>query len=102
MPLNVKAVKDYKPHRRGWNPAAWFPEWLRDWWEDNIEDLFNFHRLRAFLRFLKRLWDWAPILWHDNDWSPEALYEIMRYKISRIRKEIEGAMRHYGDEEIIK
>lgn len=51
-------------------------------------------RVRHFFRFLKRLCDWLPILWDDEDWDSNKLFRIMQFKISRIRKCIEKNQRH--------
>jgi hypothetical protein len=54
------------------------------------------------VRRIKRFWGWLPILWKDEDWDYVYLFEIMRYKISRIRKDIERVDRHTDCQETIK
>lgn len=51
---------------------------------------------------LKRFIAWFPIIWRDEDWDSAYLYEIMRFKISRIRKELEAGARHVGYENDIR
>lgn len=52
--------------------------------------------LKSSVRRIKRFWGWFPIIWRDEDWDSAYLYEIMRYKISRIRKDITRCARHIG------
>jgi len=47
-------------------------------------------------RRIKRFIAWFPIIWRDEDWDSAYLFEIMRFKISRIRKEIDTNKRHVG------
>lgn len=58
--------------------------------------------IRRYIRFVKRLIAWLPIIWRDEDWDPAYLYEIMRFKISRMRLNIEQNARHYGWERNVK
>ena len=40
-------------------------------------------------RRIKRFIIWFPIIWKDEDWDSAYLLEIIRFKISRMRREIE-------------
>lgn len=68
------------------------PDWL---W--SIYCLFRTGK-RRIVRFIA----WFPVLWKDEDWSEHYLYEIMRFKISRIRKELDKNKRHVGYEKNVK
>lgn len=57
-----------------------------------MEEMKNY--FRNGYRRLKRLIAWLPIIWKDEDWDPKHLFEVMRFKISRIRKEMESNKRH--------
>jgi hypothetical protein len=50
--------------------------------------------IKTGYRGLRRIIAWLPVLWNDEDWAPEYLFEIMRFKISRMRQEIEKNAYH--------
>lgn len=58
--------------------------------------------LKRSFRRTKRFFVWFPILWKDEDWDSAYLFEIMRFKISRIRKEVEKNKRHIGYEKDVR
>jgi hypothetical protein len=58
--------------------------------------------LKRSVRRTKRFFVWFPILWKDEDWDSAYLFEIMRFKISRIRKEVEKNKRHIGYEKDVR
>lgn len=64
--------------------------------KDKIEPFISY--LKHCRRFIKRLYAWIPILWKDEDWDSAYLYEIMAFKISRLRKDMEESARHLGYE----
>lgn len=39
--------------------------------------------------FLKRLYEYAPLLWEDNDYDFNSVLHIMRFKFKRLRNHIE-------------
>lgn len=47
----------------------------------------------------KRLITWFPVIWKDRDWDEVYLYEIMRFKISLMRQELDRNQRHVGCED---
>lgn len=49
---------------------------------------------RSRYRRIHRLIAWIPVLWKDEDWDPAYLFEVLRFKISRMRREIERNKRH--------
>ena len=53
-------------------------------------------------RRIKRYIAWIPVLWKDENWDYAYLFEIMRFKISRMRKEIERNKRHVGYKEDLR
>ena len=58
--------------------------------------------LKCGYRRAKRFFAWFPIIWKDEDWDSAYLFEIMRFKISRIREEIEKNKRHIGYEKDVR
>ncbi|OJU79655.1 MAG: hypothetical protein BGO10_02170 [Chlamydia sp. 32-24] len=75
----------------------------KELWED-IKDILNKPRIwiRRSIRRIKRFIAWFPIIWKDEDWDSAYLFEIMRFKISRIRQEIEHNKRHIGYEKHVQ
>lgn len=60
------------------------------------------HYFRTGYRRIKRFVAWVPILWKDEDWDYIYFLEVMRFKISRIRKEIDKNKRHIGYKKQVK
>ena len=58
--------------------------------------------LREWARKTKRIIDWIPTLWKDEDWDPVYLYRIMEFKISRMRKEIDSNALHLNYKRDVK
>ncbi len=59
-------------------------------------------RIRNFIQFLKDLIYWVPKIWQDRDWDPTYLYQMMRWKIERMRKHMKWAQRHVGWEKDVR
>lgn len=59
-------------------------------------------KIRRLGRRIAKFWAWFPIIWRDEDWDSAYLFEIMRFKIARIRKELETNCRHIGVEKQIQ
>ncbi len=57
---------------------------------------------RSGYRRVKRIIAWIPVLWKDEDWDPAYLFEILRFKIFRMRQEIEKNKRHIGYEKTVR
>ena len=55
-----------------------------------------FYGLRKFGRFIKRLWRWVPVLWKQEDWDYDFLYEIMRIKMEELLKCLKEDNIHVG------
>lgn len=47
---------------------------------------FGFCRLRKFIRFIKRLCCWLPVLWKQEDWDYDYLYDLIEIKLKEIRE----------------
>jgi len=47
-----------------------------------------FWRNTHWLRQIKRIVDYIPILWNDEDWDYEFIFELLKYKLQRTRNEI--------------
>ena len=48
--------------------------------------MFNFYGLRKFGRFIIREIKWIPILWKQEDWDYEYIYELMEVKMKELRE----------------
>jgi hypothetical protein len=44
--------------------------------------------MRRFFKNIKRLFEWFPIIWKDQDWDQAYIYDILIYKIRRNAKNI--------------
>ena len=38
------------------------------------------------VRFIKRLFYYAPVIWRDEDWDYESIYYFLKYKLKRLQK----------------
>lgn len=75
----------------------------QDLWED-AKNILNKPKIwgRRGTRRIKRFIAWFPIIWKDEDWDSAYLFEIMRFKISRIRQELEQNKSHVGYEKHVQ
>ena len=55
-----------------------------------------FYGLRKFGRFIKRLYRWFPVLWRQEDWDYDYLYEVMRIKMEELLKCLKEDNIHIG------
>lgn len=55
-----------------------------------------------FTDFLKRCWDYIPLLWSDRDWDHAFLLNMMQFKIKRMKELHIRCKRHVGVEKTIK
>jgi len=39
------------------------------------------YRVKEYIRKIKNLVRWAPIIWRDHDWDYYFIYEILKYKL---------------------
>jgi len=51
---------------------------MRLWWK--FEGKY-YHR--DFIRGVKNLWKWFPVVWKDKDWDQEHIYNILQFKIEQ-------------------
>lgn len=58
--------------------------------------------IKRFNSFLKRCWDYLPILWADRDWDYVYLLVLMQFKIKRMKELHMRYKRHVGVEKTIK
>lgn len=58
--------------------------------------------IKQNIRRIKRFVAWFPVIWKDEDWDSAHLLEIMRFKISHIRKEIDTNKRFVGYEKCVQ
>jgi hypothetical protein len=72
------------------------------WKKFNVRRWMTTNQLLKFFYNCKKLIQWTPVIWKDEDWDYSYIDRLLQYKISRIRKVIEANMRHAGDEKIIK
>ncbi len=45
----------------------------------------GFYGLRKFGRFVKRLFRWLPVLWRQEEWDSEYIYDILNAKLKELR-----------------
>jgi len=46
----------------------------------------NFYSLRKIGRFIKRIIIWIPILWKQENWDYEYLYDLIEFKLKELRQ----------------
>ena len=61
---------------------------------------FRLYWWRNGYRRLKRFIAWFPIIWRDEDWDSAYLFEIMRFKLSRLRISFQKNNRHHCCDDI--
>jgi hypothetical protein len=44
------------------------------------------YKIKEFIRKIKNLIRWTPILWKDRDWDYYFIYEILKYKLTFTEK----------------
>lgn len=55
--------------------------WLKDFWYDKIR-----LPIKRFFVSISNLISWFPIIWRDQDWDHNYLYEILHFKLKRMEK----------------
>lgn len=63
----------YNPYKK--YSSYWWKFWLNFPWD--------------ILHFVERMYDYAPLLWEDRDWDHAYLLRMMRFKIRRMRVNME-------------
>ena len=46
------------------------------------------YRVRNFIRNVKRVWYWLPIIWKDRDWDYYYIYEMLKQKLIKVEQYI--------------
>jgi hypothetical protein len=49
---------------------------------------------RDFIRGIKKLWYWFPVVWKDRDWDDHYIFEVLKHKLKAQAKYIGGNDRH--------
>jgi hypothetical protein len=49
----------------------------------------NMWPLFKLIRFIKRLFNYLPLIWKDEDWDYDYLYKILDFKLRRMQIELE-------------
>lgn len=59
-------------------------------------------RIRRFFRKIKDIFEWIPVIWKDEEWDDSYIYDILLYKIKRVRRHHEKRMFFVGVEKEIQ
>jgi len=46
------------------------------------------HYHKNFIRGIKNLWNWFPVVWYDRDWDQYFIYEVLIHKLEKQAKYI--------------
>ena len=61
---------------------------VRDW----VEEVLLYNKFFCFLRksgrFVKRLGRWIPILWNQEDWDYEYIYDLLIMKMKELKEDM--------------
>ena len=61
---------------------------VKDW----VIEVFYFNLIASFFRkcgrFIKRLFRWLPVLWNQEDWDYEYIYDLLEVKMKELRKDM--------------
>lgn len=63
---------------------------------------FNFYYIRKLGRFLIRIINWLPLLWKQEDWDFEYIYDLLEFKLKEIRKCLEKDDLHIDSPKCVK
>jgi hypothetical protein len=53
------------------------------WWRNDGKYIH-----REFIRGVKKLWYWLPIIWKDRDWDSHYIFEVLKHKLKAQAKYI--------------
>jgi hypothetical protein len=59
------------------------------WWK--FEGRY-YHKI--FIRGIKNLWKWLPVVWKDKDWDQSHIYKILQFKLEQQAYAIRSRNRH--------
>lgn len=74
---------------------------IKEWIIDNLWD-YPINLVYRAYRKIRKMVIWFPVIWKDEDYDSVYLYEIMIFKISLIRKDMEKSARHVGYEKNVR
>ncbi len=58
------------------------------------------YRVKNFIRNVKRVFHWLPIIWKDRDWDYYFIYEMLKQKLIAVEKHIrEDGIHIYNQED---
>jgi len=60
-------------------------DYISLWWEHNGRYLGN-----EFIRGIKNLWYWLPIIWKDRNWDHQYIFDILSHKLKAQSEYIGG------------
>lgn len=67
---------------------------IKDW----AVEIFWYNRFSCFLRrvgrFILRLGRWLPVLWNQEEWDFEYIYDLLIMKMKELRKDMSKDYRH--------
>jgi hypothetical protein len=49
---------------------------------------------KDFIRGVKNLWKWLPVVWKDKDWDPFHIYKILQFKLEQQAYALGSRNRH--------
>ncbi len=75
---------------------------LRQWYKWNAPDWMQLYWIRNTYNNIKRVLRWLPTIWNDRDWDSHYLLRIMRFKLERMRLNMQANCRHVGWEKTVK
>jgi len=73
-----------------------YRRFCREWWRYYLRIPQNTYE------FVKRIIDYAPILWNDRDWDYSFLLRLLKFKLSRMETVCGSPKSHAADWEQIK
>lgn len=58
------------------------------------------YKIKLFIRNIKRVLRWLPIIWNDRDWDYYYIYEMLKQKLIRVEEYIrkEGVHIYNGED----
>ena len=68
-------------------------DYISLWWEHNGRYLGN-----EFIRGIKNLWYWLPIIWKDRNWDHQYIFDILSHKLKAQSAYIGGRGIHVSAE----
>lgn len=92
----MKELKGFtrRDYKRTWWENFWYPiEW-------KLKDIWALHW--KIPQFIKRVIDYAPLLWTDRDWDHLYLLQMLQFKIKRMREHNEQCSFHMSADSVVQ